>query len=207
MIVLVIASSVLVIYSFTYKYFEKKKPVPCPEYCKNLSEQLTNLNYDQCSYKEALEEHDEYVHFFFRLKNNLSNPQDYDEFINDVVKIKNTISNYLVTNPSNDLNNKYIKCGFSNNKSTLIVMYNYNSTAEQPQKKFTRYEDFYITPKFFKDFTEAKIIGIKIKDDDDLSELTNYTELKKLSIYWENGKNQRILDKLTEMLPNCDVEK
>ena len=46
-----------------------------------------------------------------------------------------------------------------------------------------------------------------IKSMEIVSELTNYTELKKLSIYWENGKNQRILDKLTEMLPNCDVEK
>ena len=54
-------------------------------------------------------------------------------------------------------------------------------------------------------FKEAKRIGIKITDDDDLAKLADYTELKMLYIYGENEISQDTIDTVVKMLPNCEV--
>ena len=63
----------------------------------------------------------------------------------------------------------------------------------------------YITPDYFDKFKEAKRIGIKITNDDDLAKLADYTELKMLYIYGENEISQDTIDTVVKMLPNCEV--
>ena len=64
----------------------------------------------------------------------------------------------------------------------------------------------YITPDYFDEFKEAKRIGIKITDDDDLAKLAYYTELKMLYIYGENEISRDTIEKVVKMLPNCEVK-
>ena len=86
-----------------------------------------------------------------------------------------------------------------------IQIYNYEKSGIPPEEVFAYYDDIYISPEYFVDFTEAKRIGINITDNDDLSELAYFTDLKELKIYIENEVSQDTINKIVEILPDCEV--
>ena len=204
-IVFVISSILLVVYSFTYKYFEKEKPVSCPDYCEEISEQISALDLEGFKYIKAEDEGNEGVYFRFKSEGNYDELYDDDDCLDDIVKIKNVISTYLSSHKNEILHEKTIRLAFFGEIGNRIQIYNYEKSGIPPEEVFAYYDEMYITPDYFDKFKEAKRIGIKITDDDDLAKLADYTELKMLYIYGENEISQDTIDTVVKMLPNCEV--
>ncbi|MCR5731308.1 MAG: hypothetical protein K6G20_13270, partial [Ruminococcus sp.] len=126
--------------------------------------------------------------------------------LDDIVKIKNVISAYLSSHKNEMLHEKTIRLLFCGEIGNVIQIYNYEKYGKPLEEKFVYYDDMYITPDYFDEFKEAKRIGIKITDDDDLAKLAYYTELKMLYIYGENEISRDTIEKVVKMLPNCEVK-
>jgi len=204
-IVFVISSILLVVYSFTYKYFEKEKPVPCPSYCEEVSKQISALDLEGFKYIKAEDEGNEGVYFRFKSEDNYDELYDDNDCLDDIIKIKNVISTYLSSHKNEILHNKSIRLAFFGEIGNKIEIYNYEKSGIPPEEVFAYYDDIYISPEYFVDFTEAKRIGINITDNDDLSELAYFTDLKELKIYIENEVSQDTINKIVEILPDCEV--
>jgi len=204
-IVFVISSILLVVYSFTYKYFEKEKPVPCPSYCEEVSKQISDLDLEGFKYIEAEDERKEGVYFRFKSEDNYDELYDDNDCLDDIIKIKNVISTYLSSHKNEKIHDKTIRLAFFGEIGNRIQIYNYEKSGIPPEEVFAYYDEMYITPDYFDKFKEAKRIGIKITDDDDLAKLADYTELKMLYIYGENEISQDTIDTVVKMLPNCEV--
>ena len=204
-VVFVISSIFLVVYSFTYKYFEKEKPVPCPSYCEEVSKQISDLDLEGFKYIEAEDERKEGVYFRFKSEDNYDELYDDDDCLDDIIKIKNVISTYLSSHKNEKIHDKTIRLAFFGEIGNRIQIYNYEKSGIPPEEVFAYYDEMYITPDYFDKFKEAKRIGIKITDDDDLAKLADYTELKMLYIYGENEISQDTIDTVVKMLPNCEV--
>ncbi len=205
LIIAIISSILLVVYSFTYKYFEKEKPVPCPSYCEEVSKQISALDLEGFKYIKAEDERKEGVYFRFKSEDNYDELYDDDDCLDDIIKIKNVISTYLSSHKNEILHNKSIRLAFFGEIGNRIQIYNYEKSGIPPEEVFAYYDEMYITPDYFDKFKEAKRIGIKITDDDDLAKLADYTELKMLYIYGENEISQDTIDTVVKMLPNCEV--
>ena len=130
---------------------------------------------------------------------------DDDDCLDDIIKIKNVISTYLSSHKNEILHNKSIRLAFFGEIGNKIEIYNYEKSGIPPEEVFAYYDDIYISPEYFVDFTEAKRIGINITDNDDLSELAYFTDLKELKIYIENEVSQDTINKIVEILPDCEV--
>ena len=204
-IVFVISSILLVVYSFTYKYFEKEKPVPCPSYCEEVSKQISALDLEGFKYIKAEDERKEGVYFRFKSEDNYDELYDDDDCLDDIIKIKNVISTYLSSHKNEKIHDKTIRLAFFGEIGNRIQIYNYEKSGIPPEEVFAYYDEMYITPDYFDNFKEAKRIGIKITDDDDLAKLADYTELKMLYIYGENEISQDTINKIVEILPDCEV--
>ena len=204
-VVFVISSIFLVVYSFTYKYFEKEKPVPCPSYCEEVSKQISALDLEGFKYIKAEDERKEGVYFRFKSEDNYDELYDDDDCLDDIIKIKNVISTYLSSHKNEKIHDKTIRLAFFGEIGNRIQIYNYEKSGIPPEEVFAYYDEMYITPDYFDKFKEAKRIGIKITDDDDLAKLADYTELKMLYIYGENEISQDTIDTVVKMLPNCEV--
>ena len=204
-IVFVISSILLVVYSFTYKYFEKEKPVPCPSYCEEVSKQISALDLEGFKYIKAEDEGNEGVYFRFKSEDNYDELYDDNDCLDDIIKIKNVISTYLSSHKNEKIHDKTIRLAFFGEIGNRIQIYNYEKSGIPPEEVFAYYDEMYITPDYFDKFKEAKRIGIKITDDDDLAKLADYTELKMLYIYGENEISQDTIDTVVKMLPNCEV--
>lgn len=204
-VVFVISSIFLVVYSFTYKYFEKEKPVPCPSYCEEVSKQISALDLEGFKYIKAEDEGNEGVYFRFKSEDNYDELYDDDDCLDDIIKIKNVISTYLSSHKNEKIHDKTIRLAFFGEIGNRIQIYNYEKSGIPPEEVFAYYDEMYITPDYFDKFKEAKRIGIKITDDDDLAKLADYTELKMLYIYGENEISQDTIDTVVKMLPNCEV--
>ena len=205
LIIAIISSILLVVYSFTYKYFEKEKPVPCPSYCEEVSKQISDLDLEGFKYIEAEDERKEGVYFRFKSEDNYDELYDDDDCLDDIIKIKNVISTYLSSHKNEKIHDKTIRLAFFGEIGNRIQIYNYEKSGIPPEEVFAYYDEMYITPDYFDKFKEAKRIGIKITDDDDLAKLADYTELKMLYIYGENEISQDTIDTVVKMLPNCEV--
>ena len=205
LIIAIISSNLLVVYSFTYKYFEKEKPVPCPSYCEEVSKQISALDLEGFKYIKAEDEGNEGVYFRFKSEDNYDELYDDNDCLDDIIKIKNVISTYLSSHKNEILHNKSIRLAFFGEIGNKIEIYNYEKSGIPPEEVFAYYDEMYITPDYFDKFKEAKRIGIKITDDDDLAKLADYTELKMLYIYGENEISQDTIDTVVKMLPNCEV--
>lgn len=205
LIIAIISSNLLVVYSFTYKYFEKEKPVPCPSYCEEVSKQISDLDLEGFKYIEAEDERKEGIYFRFESEDNYDELYDDNDCLDDIIKIKNVISTYLSSHKNEKIHDKTIRLAFFGEIGNRIQIYNYEKSGIPPEEVFAYYDEMYITPDYFDKFKEAKRIGIKITDDDDLAKLADYTELKMLYIYGENEISQDTIDTVVKMLPNCEV--
>ena len=206
LIIAILTSILLIVYSFTYKYFEKEEPVPCPSYCEEVSEQISDLDLEGFKYIKAADEGKEGVYFRFESEGNYDELYDDDDCLDDIVKIKNVISAYLSSHKDEILHEKTIRLAFFGEIGNKTEIYNYEKYGKPLEEKFVYYDDMYITPDYFDEFKEAKHIGIKITDDDDLAKLADYTELKMLYIYGENEISRDTIEKEVKMLPNCEVK-
>ena len=187
------------------KFFSKEKSFPCPSYCKEISKQISDLDLKGFKYTEAEEERKEGIYFRFKSGGNYDELYDDDDCLNDIVKIKNVISAYLSSHKNEILHEKTIRLLFCGEIGNVIQIYNYEKSGSTPEEEFAYYDDMYISPEYFADFTEAKRIGISITDNDDLSGLANFTDLKELKIYIENEVSQNTINKIVEILPDCEV--
>jgi len=187
------------------KFFSKEKSFPCPSYCEEISKQISDLDLKGFKYTEAEDERKEGIYFRFKSGGNYDELYDDDDCLNDIVKIKNVISAYLSSHKNEILHEKTIRLLFCGEIGNVIQIYNYEKYGSTPEEEFAYYDDMYISPEYFADFTEAKRIGISITDNDDLSGLANFTDLKELDIYSEIEISQDTIDKVVEILPYCEV--
>ena len=202
---ILIISILIIAYILINSHLEKKKPVPCPDYCKEVSKQISDLDLEEFKYIKSENEGEEGIYFRFKSEDNYKPLYDNTDCLDDIVKIKNTISVYLSSHKNQILHEKNIRLAFFGKTGYKIELYNYEKYGSTPEELFAYYDDMYIPPEYFADFTEAKRIGISITDNDDLSGLSNFTDLKELDIYSEIEISQDTIDKVVENLPYCEV--
>ena len=123
LIIAILTSILLIVYSFTYKYFEKEEPVPCPSYCEEVSEQISDLDLEGFKYIKAADEGKEGVYFRFESEGNYDELYDDDDCLDDIVKIKNVISAYLSSHKNEMLHEKTIRLLFCGENGNVIQIY------------------------------------------------------------------------------------
>ena len=202
---ILIIAILIIAYTFINGYLEQKKSIPCPNYCEEISKQISDLDLKGFKYIKAKDEKGTDVYFRFESEGNYDELYDDDDCLNDIVKIKNVISAYLSSHKNEILHKKTIRLLFCGEIGNVIQIYNYEKSGSPPEEEFAYYDDMYISPEYFADFTEAKRIGINITDNDDLSGLANFTDLKELDIYSEIEISQDTINKIVEILPDCEV--
>ncbi|NLG03506.1 MAG: hypothetical protein GX567_06725 [Clostridia bacterium] len=204
-LIILLIFSTIIAYPLISGRFDRKKPVPRPDYCKEVSKQISDLDLEGFKYVEAEDERKKGVYFSFKSEDNYKPLYDDDDCLDDIIKIKNVISAYLSSHKNEILHEKTIRIGFYGEIGNVIQMYNYEKSGDPPEEVFSYYDDMYIPPDYFDEFKEAKRIGIKITDDDDLAGLANFTNLKELKIFGENEISQKTIEKVVELLPDCEV--
>lgn len=170
-------------------------------YCEEIGRKLGWLNLQQfhCSTIEGSQE----IVFSFRLKEHID--YDHDKCIDDIARIKNTVTNYLNNNPSNELNTKRIAFMFQTLPGDAIYMYNFKGESNPIQPdKFQYFLYLFVDLSSAQEFSDARVIELKVDENDDLSVLEDWKNLEYLNISGK-GLTEEKQKYLCEILPDCTI--
>lgn len=175
------------------------------DYCREICKEIEKLNFDQFDCVSINNNDSQHVQFNFILK-------DYDQYskkkcISDISMVRETIATYLDCNPDNELNDKLLICAFETSPGDLVYMYNYNFKEEQKLQqpdKLMYFQYLYADFSQAQIFSDAKIIELKVEEDDDLSLLREWHNLEYLNISGY-GLSKEKIQFLSGILQDCTI--
>ena len=174
------------------------------DYCKSIGKEIENLRLEQfqlniIDYGDT----QEYIIFHFGLKD--KSKFDHDECINDISLVRNTAAQWLNDNISSELNNKNVAFIFQTLPGDSISMFNYNNKERLVNPaQFQFFSCLNVNASAAIDFIDAKIIDIRINENDRLDFLIDFKSLEQVYL---NGKNLTKDEKeyLNNILPDCVI--
>lgn len=173
------------------------------DYCEDIGKKLKSLhlNQFQCNiikYGDTIKN----INFSFCLKNY----DDYDayECCEDIVKVRNLITNYLHQNPTNDMNNNLISFQFQTLPGDSICMKNYNDNQFVVSSEFLYFSYLYIPISSANEFWDAKVIGLRVDEKEELALLKKWKNLEKIYLTKKNFTEEE-KEYLLNIIPNCTI--
>lgn len=197
-ILVILIVAIMLVFKVRYVYIDL-------DYCKELGRKLFWLNLNQFYCSSIDNADNQHIQFYFRLN-------DYDDYsesecVKDIAKVRNTIAEYLNNNPHNELNNQLIICTFETFPGETMYMYNYNFKIEresQLPEDFMYYQYLSVNLSYAQEFSDARIIELKVDESDDITVLENWGNLECLNISGK-GLTEENQKYLCEILPDCTI--